>query len=154
MSVPTSTAYPCVGCPITPCLASGYRNVSAPITIRCSASTVGWPTCASSRSRRSNRFRTRRFRIRSLNGAVFRTGRGTVRREYLDHIFFWNAIDLTRKLDAFADYYNAHRVHRSLDCTTPARRACASSSSPARAALGQYAWKQHCRGLFPTPTPA
>jgi transposase InsO family protein len=79
---------------------------------------------------------------------------GTVRREYLDHIFFWNAIDLTRKLDAFADYYNAHRVHRSLDGTTPARRACASSSSPARAALGQYAWKQHCRGLFHTPTPA
>jgi putative transposase len=34
---------------------------------------------------------------------------GTVRREYLDHVFFWNAIDLTRKLDAFADYYNAHR---------------------------------------------
>jgi putative transposase len=31
---------------------------------------------------------------------------GTVRREYLDHVFFWNAIDLKRKLDAFADYYN------------------------------------------------
>jgi transposase InsO family protein len=28
---------------------------------------------------------------------------GTVRREYLDHVFVWNAIDLTRKLDAFAD---------------------------------------------------
>jgi transposase InsO family protein len=79
---------------------------------------------------------------------------GTVRREYLDHIFFWNAIDLTRKLDTFADYYNAHRVHRSLDGTTPGRRACASSSSPARAALGQYAWKQHCRGLFQTPIAA
>jgi hypothetical protein len=37
-------------------------------------------------------------------------------------MFFWNAIDLTRKLDAFADYYNRHRVHRSLDGTTPARR--------------------------------
>ena len=24
---------------------------------------------------------------------------GTVRREYLDHVFFWNAIDLTRKLE-------------------------------------------------------
>ena len=45
---------------------------------------------------------------------------GTVRREYLDHVFFWNAIDLARKLDAFADYYNAHRVHRSLDGSTPA----------------------------------
>ena len=29
---------------------------------------------------------------------------GTIRREYLDHVFFWNAIDLTRKLDAFAHY--------------------------------------------------
>jgi len=79
---------------------------------------------------------------------------GTVRREYLDHIFFWNAIDLTRKLDAFADYYNAHRVHRSLDGTTPARRAGVSSSPPASAVLHQYAWKQHCRGLFHTPIPA
>src|SRR5450631_3649332 len=56
---------------------------------------------------------------------------GTVRRKYLDHVFFWNVIDLTRKLDAFADYYNAHRVHRSLDGTTPARRACASLPAPA-----------------------
>src|SRR5206468_10876606 len=48
---------------------------------------------------------------------------GTVRREYLDRIFFWNAIDLSRKLDAFANYYNAHRVHRSLGGTTPAQRA-------------------------------
>src|ERR1700680_1472290 len=45
---------------------------------------------------------------------------GTVRREYLDHVFFWNAIDLTRKLDAFGAYYNEHRVHRCLDGTTPA----------------------------------
>ena len=79
---------------------------------------------------------------------------GTVRREYLDHVFFWNAIDLKRKLDAFADYYNAHRVHRSLNGTTPARRACASSPPPARAALRQYAWEEHCRGLFHTPIPA
>ena len=79
---------------------------------------------------------------------------GTVRREYLDHLFFWSAIDLTRKLEAFADYYNAHRVHRSLDGSTPARRACASSSPLARAALRQYAWAEHCRGLFHTPIPA
>jgi putative transposase len=79
---------------------------------------------------------------------------GTVRREYLDHVLFWNAIDLRRKLDAFANYYNAHRVHRSLDGTTPARRACASSPPPARAALRQYTWEEHCRGLFHTPIPA
>lgn len=79
---------------------------------------------------------------------------GTVRRECLDHVFFWNAIDLTRKLDAFADYYNAHRVRRSLDGTTPAQRACASSPPPALAVLRQYAWQEHCRGLFHTPIPA
>ncbi len=74
---------------------------------------------------------------------------GTIRREYLDHVFFWNGIDLTRKLDEFKDYYNRHRVHRSLDGTTPARRASASSLAPA--ALNHYAWRQHCRGLFQTP---
>src|SRR2546422_4816540 len=76
---------------------------------------------------------------------------GTVRREYLDRIFFWNAIDLTRKLDAFANYYNAHRVRRSLGAITPAQRACASSSPTALAALHQYTWKPHCHGLFHTP---
>jgi len=40
---------------------------------------------------------------------------GTIRREYLDHVFFWNVVDLTRKLDEFRDYYNVHRVHRSLE---------------------------------------
>ena len=78
---------------------------------------------------------------------------GTVRREYLDHVFFWNAIELTRKLDAFATYYNTYRVHRSLDGTTPARQASASPP-PARAALRQYAWEGHCRGLFHTPIAA
>jgi hypothetical protein len=64
------------------------------------------PIDAVVRSMRSHRFRTRRFRIRSFDG--------TVRREYLDHLFFWSAIDLTPKLEAFADYYNRHRVRRSL----------------------------------------
>src|SRR5947209_16842833 len=56
---------------------------------------------------------------------------GTIRREYLDRVFFWNAADLARKLREFADYYNAYRVHRSLDGTTPAQRAGASSPAPA-----------------------
>jgi putative transposase len=74
---------------------------------------------------------------------------GTIRREYLDRVFFWNAIDLTRKLAEFKDYYNAHRVHRALTGTTPARRA--GMPSPGGAALDCYAWRQHCRGLFQTP---
>jgi putative transposase len=55
---------------------------------------------------------------------------GTIRREYLDYVFFWNAVDLARKLGEFRDYYNEHRVHRSLAGTTPAQRA--GSSRPAR----------------------
>jgi Integrase core domain len=39
---------------------------------------------------------------------------GTIRREFLDRTFFWNSVDLTRKLEEFKDYYNAQRVHRAL----------------------------------------
>jgi putative transposase len=77
---------------------------------------------------------------------------GTVRREYLDRLFFWNAVDLVRKLDAFRDYYNDHRVHRSLDGATPAQRS--SPTAHVRARLDEYVWKQHCRGLFWTPAAA
>ncbi len=44
---------------------------------------------------------------------------GTIRREYLDRVLFWNATDLERKLDSFRDYYNGHRVHSALDGNTP-----------------------------------
>ena len=44
----------------------------------------------------------------------------TIRREYLDHIFFWNAHDLERKLKAFRKYYNQNRVHQSLAGDAPA----------------------------------
>jgi putative transposase len=77
---------------------------------------------------------------------------GTVRREYLDHVFFWNALDLTWKLEAFRDYYNASRVHRSLDGATPAQRT--GAKPPAPAALDQYARQQHCCGLFHIPVAA
>jgi putative transposase len=77
---------------------------------------------------------------------------GTVRREYLDRMFFWNAVDLARKLGEFRDYYNAHRVHRSLNGQTPAQRAGASSH--ATVSLDRHAWRLHCRGLFQTPIAA
>lgn len=44
---------------------------------------------------------------------------GTIRREYLDHILFWNAQDFVRKLEEFRHYYNTHRVHTSLGGYTP-----------------------------------
>ena len=55
---------------------------------------------------------------------------GTIRREHLDRVLFWNALDLTRTLDAFRCYYNEQRVHRSLGGTTPDQRAGASSPVP------------------------
>src|ERR1700745_602912 len=39
---------------------------------------------------------------------------GTIRREFLDHVLIWSAIDLQRKLEEFRIYYNEDRVHQSL----------------------------------------
>jgi putative transposase len=77
---------------------------------------------------------------------------GTIRREVLDQMFFWNALDLTRKLDAFRCYYNEQRVHRSLGGTTPAQRT--GASVPAPASLDRYGWRHHCSGLFEIPVAA
>ena len=51
-------------------------------------------------------------------------------------VFFWNAADLARKLQAFRDYYNGHRVHRALAGLTPVQ--FAGALSPAPAALDHY----------------
>ena len=77
---------------------------------------------------------------------------GTIRREYFDRVFFWNAADLARKLHDYKMYYNSHRVHRSLGGSTPALRAGVSSAVPA--SLDRHAWRPHCRGLFQTPIAA
>ena len=44
---------------------------------------------------------------------------GTVRREHLEHLFFWNGPDLEQKLLAYRDYYNQHRYHTGLSGDTP-----------------------------------
>jgi putative transposase len=44
---------------------------------------------------------------------------GTMRREFLDQVLFWNACDLERKLADFQAYYNAARSHASLEGHTP-----------------------------------
>jgi len=44
---------------------------------------------------------------------------GTIRREYLDRLFFWTADDLERKLELFKNFYNAARVHQGLSGDTP-----------------------------------
>jgi Integrase core domain len=45
---------------------------------------------------------------------------GTIRREYLDHVLFWNRLDLQRKIGQFAHYYNHVRVHSALSGTIAA----------------------------------
>jgi transposase InsO family protein len=77
---------------------------------------------------------------------------GTIRREYLDRLFFWNGQDLKRKLELFRNYYNEHRVHRSLTGETPAEK----SGDPGQqsADLGHYRWQSHCQGLFELPIAA
>jgi transposase InsO family protein len=77
---------------------------------------------------------------------------GTIRREYLDHVFFWNAQDLERKLGGFLQYYNHTRVHQSLDGNAPDE--VSGGHQPLPAELGNYSWMSHCNGLFQTPMAA
>ena len=77
---------------------------------------------------------------------------GTIRREYLDRMFFWNALDLARKLGDFKIYYNDSRCHQSLSGGTPSEKS--GKPAPRCASLGRYAWQQHCHGLFQTPIAA
>jgi putative transposase len=77
---------------------------------------------------------------------------GTIRREFLDHVLIWNAIDLGRKLEEFRIYYNGNRVHQSLGGSTPGERS--GEPPPAHAVLDHYAWRYHCRGLFQMPIAA
>jgi len=77
---------------------------------------------------------------------------GTFRREFLDHVFFWNAHDLERKLEGFRQYYNAHRVHTSLDGDTSSEMT--AETTRRHADLCRFQWKSHCRGLYQLPVTA
>ncbi|MGH9195732.1 MAG: integrase core domain-containing protein [Acidimicrobiia bacterium] len=77
---------------------------------------------------------------------------GTVRREFLDQILFWNQRDLEHKLADFQSYYNRYRVHSAIEGTTP--HAFANAKSSASANLADFTWQAHCNGLFMTPTSA
>jgi transposase InsO family protein len=77
---------------------------------------------------------------------------GTVRRECLDQMFFWNAHDLERKLTDFLTYYNQHRTHRSLGGVTPVE--VAGNDPEPRASLNSFRWQPHCSGLYQRPAAA
>jgi transposase InsO family protein len=77
---------------------------------------------------------------------------GTLRREFLDHVPFWTASDLERKLALFKEYYNRERTHDSLGGVTPAAKAENLTQRPLD--LAAYRWQSHCRGLFQLPAEA
>jgi len=77
---------------------------------------------------------------------------GTVRRELLDWVFFWNVVDLERKLEEYRTYFNSSRTHAGIEATTPAVKGGKSPAPPI--SLEQYRWKKHCRGLFELPVAA
>ena len=77
---------------------------------------------------------------------------GTIRREYIDRVFFWTAQDLERKLGEFLQYYNHTRVHQSLDGSAPAE--ISGGHQPLPAKLSDYSWISDCNGLFQTPVAA
>jgi len=77
---------------------------------------------------------------------------GTIRREYLDRIWYWNQSDLERKLEHYKVFYNQYRCHTGLTGATPVHRSGAPALPHARS--DSYRWRQHCNGLFQTPAAA
>ncbi len=71
---------------------------------------------------------------------------GTIKREYLDHVPFWNARDLERKLLCFQDYYNRKGAHQGLDGCNPEQKPDDESRKTAR--LDDYRWISFCRDLY------
>ena len=76
----------------------------------------------------------------------------TCRNEVLDRIFFWNDIDLQRKLDEFQHYFNEHRTHIGISGKTPLQ--IAGNYKADIINIKKYSWKSLCRGLFQFPVAA
>jgi transposase InsO family protein len=77
---------------------------------------------------------------------------GSLRRELLDQVFFWNVVDLERKLKSYQRYFNHSRTHASLGGRTPAEK-CGDVVTH-RSTLSHFTWKAHCGGLFQLPVAA
>ena len=73
----------------------------------------------------------------------------TIRRECLDRLLFWPALDLELKLQSFKDYYNQYRTHSALQGQTPIHNPQSKGAE-----LKNYCWQKHCRGLYQTPIAA
>ena len=74
---------------------------------------------------------------------------GSVRRELIDHVLFWNGRDLSRKLSQYLVYYNETRGHLALNGKTPEQKA--SNTAISKLPIENNSWIPHCNGLFSTP---
>jgi len=74
---------------------------------------------------------------------------GSVRREFLDQVLFWNGRDLSGKLSQYLVYYNETRGHLSVNGESPKQKA--SKTAISKIPIEKYSWIPHCNGLFSTP---
>ena len=128
-------------------MVKAHHGISAPIMTRCSRRTVG---------RRTFGFleidEIKTVPYVPLSHPFVERLIGTMRREFLDQVLFWNACDLERKLAEFQVYYNAARSHASLEGHTPLTFAGGHTMAPAD--LNHVRWVSHCRDLVQLPTAA
>ncbi len=74
---------------------------------------------------------------------------GTIRREYLDKVPFWNGGDLERKLQLYKEYFNRSRPHQGRNGALPDSGCNKTDRKNAR--LDAFRWKAHCHGLYQLP---
>jgi hypothetical protein len=74
---------------------------------------------------------------------------GTVRREFVDRILFWNEFDLAKKLASYQRYFNDARVHAGIDGERPGLRYSGRESK--QGTPSSLGWVSYCRGLFTVP---
>ncbi len=79
---------------------------------------------------------------------------GLYRQEFLNHVLFWDAEDLARKLGQYQNYHNETRVHSSLDRKTPNQKAADNDIPNKMISLRNRHWKSYCQGLLNFPVAA
>jgi putative transposase len=73
----------------------------------------------------------------------------SIREEYLDQLFYWNATDLEQKLAEYRSYFNERRVHQGLGGNLLAEKD--GGSVRLAADLADYGWQTQCHGLVQLP---
>ena len=80
---------------------------------------------------------------------------GLCRQEFLNHVLFWSADDLGKKLNRYQEYFNEARAHSSLNKKTPNQKASNDDIPKEKMlSLKNYHWKSCCHGLFNFPVVA